>query len=123
MLVAIERFPGPALVMCVDVREHRRFIGRYPGHRLVHAERIEDALLEKLAELHAGPLLDQVTLHVNRDTVMPPCARLVQERDSGQLVDKVLQGLAVADHVRVEVLLVDGRVAENAVGESGGMLQ
>ena len=54
---------------------------------------------------------------------MKSFARLIQKRDFGQLVDELLQGVAIVEHIRFEVLFVDRRIAEDSIGETGGMLQ
>jgi hypothetical protein len=57
------------LVVGVERHEAIHLLGRHVERRVLHAERIEDALLQELGKRLARQLLDQVALHVDRDAV------------------------------------------------------
>lgn len=51
--------------------EARHFLFRQEEARILHAQRFEDALLEKLIERHPGDHFDQIPQHIIRQAVFP----------------------------------------------------
>ena len=105
---------------------------RHREPRIDHAERREQPLLEKVAKPHAGRLLDHPPQHVDRKTVFPDRAGLMDQRRFRQ-ADHLLGGRDVAGLVHQAIRLVDAgrgvrlldrRIAGDLpVAQPGGMAQ
>ena len=116
--VAFEFGTHAFFVMRVDVGEQSSLFGWCPGYGLIHAEWIENAFLQKVRQLHAGPFFDQVALDVDTDAVVPLSAWLEQQGNAGELFDELRKLLVVIKNVQFTVQLVDAGIAEDAVSEA-----
>jgi hypothetical protein len=117
----LDRFGGigiredPVLLVRVErLDEARHLAGRDLEGGVGHAERLADALLEELAERHAGNDLDQAPQHIGRAAVPPGGAGLEFQR---QLADARHQ-VGVADVEVVDaasIHLLDRPAARNGL--------
>ena len=112
------RSSPPSSPLAVDERHTVQLFLGHVERRVDHAERVEDALLQELAERLSGELLDQVALHVDADAVVPARARLGQERQVGQLVDHRLQGFVRVEDALLAVEPVDVVRGAEAVAQT-----
>ncbi len=74
-----------------------RLVGSDEKVGVVHAERIEDALLDELLERHAADLADEIADHVGGDRIIPGLARREFQRDVGEILDHALQRAGLFD--------------------------
>lgn len=119
VLIAL-RGEGAVGLDVVDRGEARPLVLRNVEACVFHAEGLEDFVAIELGKSFAGELFDDVALDVHGDGVNPLGAGLIEERELREFGDELvevggLKEVGVADH------LVDGRVAEEAVGEAGGV--
>ena len=74
----------------------------------------------KVRQRLAGELFDDVAFDVHRHAVGPALAGLIEQRNLRQLVDEFLKVLRT-QKLRIAIHLVDWRIAEKAIRESGGV--
>ena len=95
----------------------------HPERGVVHAERIQDALFDEGVERLAGGDLDDAPQDVGRHAVVPPRSRTREQRELGHAAREVVEALGPAERIRLVVEAIDGRVAEEPVGETRGVGQ
>ena len=102
-----------------------RLVGRHEEIGVVHAERLEDALLQKLLERHAADLADEIADHVGGDRIIPGFAGRKFQRDFGQILDHGLQRAGLLDLADLFFAIggIDVGALLEAVGETRGVPQ
>jgi hypothetical protein len=90
---------------------------------VLHAERIEQPLLEHLQQRLAFHHLDHAAKHVGRMAILPDRARLLRERQRGDLFGEGLVAQTSRLEVRLRVPGVDKALAGVPVGDARGVPQ
>ncbi len=81
----------------VTRRETVSLVGGHEKIGVVHAERIEDALLQELFERHAADLADEIADDIGGDGIIPGLAGRKFQRHFGKIVDHRLQRAGFLD--------------------------
>ena len=89
---------------------------------VVHAQGLEHALFEELAETHAGKPLHDIALDVDGDRIKPLFAGLVQQWNIGDAVDQLVE-IAGGEHLAFAEGVVYRILPAEAVAEAGGMVE
>ena len=101
-------------------------LARLVGHverRVLHAERVEDPLLLELVERLLRDDLHDAAEHVGRVAVVPHRARVIGERQLDEPLHELGVRRIAVEQLRLEVLLLHQRAAEDAVRHPGGVAQ
>ena len=96
-------------------------LGRDAEGRVGHAQRLEQALAQEIAERSAGDDLDHPGGDVDADAVAPARPRLEGERKAREIVDRRLQRALGVEQLGRVVHLADGRILDEMVGETAHM--
>ena len=65
--------------------------GLHEEARVVHGQRLEDFLLEEVAEALARQTLHDIALNIDRDRIRPAFARLEKQRNVRDFGDQVVE--------------------------------
>ena len=93
---------GREAVLLQRLRDPRHLGRGHPEARVLHLERLEQALVEEIRQALARGAFDHAAQHVGGEAVVPDRARLERERHARQLLD-LLGGREIA---RVVVLVL-----------------
>ena len=88
---------------------------------VAHAERLQDALLEKSVELLSADALDEVPQHVGRAAVFPSASWLKHQRHGRERFHEFSVRVIGSVHSILGVQVLHERLAEHAIGKPGGM--
>jgi hypothetical protein len=101
MHVASHHRQAAVFAVLIKLGQALEFPGRDEKAGVGHVERLENALLQKFLEAHAGEFLYDIALNIRGNAVMPFAAGL---RVQGQLcnaLDEFLRSIVDVEHIRV----------------------
>src|SRR5439155_5035806 len=102
-------------------REPRDFFSGHIEAGVLHAERLENPGARKIGKRLTGKFLDEITLHVDSNAVVPTRSGLAEQRQFAEIVDQVLKRLARVEHDVLAVEPIHWIVLIDRVSKSGGV--
>ena len=109
--------------MLVKFGEAVELVGETMKCRIDHAQRLKDALRQKVLERHIRQHLHQIAADIGGEAVIPASAGLVAQRQLGQAQYHLFQRDILAAHQRLAVHVFYGRVIEEAIAQASGVRQ
>ncbi|MOA24225.1 hypothetical protein D3C78_1448980 [compost metagenome] len=87
----------------------------------MHAQRARDMVHDKALQVHARHHLDDAAQHVGGHAIFERSTWLALQRQPGELGQHFRIGLTTAQEVPLAVHALNQRIAEGAVGQTGGV--